>query len=64
VLETGDLVDHFAFGRCEVLKSDGDRLHIRLPKDGRAKELALEMLRVTPQAAVDGKRLFRLDRRS
>jgi len=46
--EAGDLVDHFAFGRCEVLKSDGDRLHLRVGKDGRVREIALEMLRVLP----------------
>ncbi|HLW45878.1 MAG TPA: DUF296 domain-containing protein, partial [Acidimicrobiales bacterium] len=44
--EPGDVVDHFAFGRCDVLKSDGDRLHLRIHKDGRIREIALEMLRV------------------
>jgi predicted DNA-binding protein with PD1-like motif len=48
VPEPGDIVDHFAFGRCDVLKSDGDRLHLRVHKDGRIREIALEMLRVTP----------------
>ncbi|MBX3264832.1 MAG: hypothetical protein KF782_34490, partial [Labilithrix sp.] len=48
VPEAGDVVEHFAFGRCEVIKSDGDRLHLRLGKDGRIKEIALEMLKVTP----------------
>jgi|SRR5579872_1485663 len=47
VPEPGDVVDHFAFGRCDVLKSDGDRLHLRVHKDGRIREIALEMLRVT-----------------
>lgn len=32
VPEAGDVVEHFAFGRCEVVKSDGDRLHLRSPK--------------------------------
>ena len=41
-------VEHFAFGPCDVLKSDGDRLHLRVHKDGRMREIALEMLRVTP----------------
>ena len=45
--EPGDVVEHFAFGRCEVVKTDGDRLHVRLPKDQRVKEIALEMLRVS-----------------
>ncbi|MDB4940875.1 MAG: Proline-rich protein, partial [Labilithrix sp.] len=45
--DAGDVVEHFAFGRCEVVKSDGDRLHLRLPKDQRIKEIALEMLKVS-----------------
>jgi hypothetical protein len=47
------------------VKSDGDRLHVRLGKDGRIKEIALEMLRVTPLAPVEGAagKHYRLDRR-
>lgn len=52
--EAGDVVEHFAFGRCEVVKTDGDRLHVRLGKDGRIKEIALEMLKVTPLPLEDG----------
>lgn len=65
VPDAGDVVEHFAFGRCEVVKSDGDRLHLRLGKDGRIKEIALEMLRVTPLPAVDGSvgKHFKLDRK-
>ncbi len=48
VPNAGDVVEHFAFGRCDVVKSDGDRLHLRMHKDGRIKEIALDMLRVTP----------------
>jgi predicted DNA-binding protein with PD1-like motif len=61
--EAGDEVEHFAFGRCEVLKSDGDRLHLKVGKDGRIREIALEMLRVTPQPGDGPRRRFRLDRR-
>jgi predicted DNA-binding protein with PD1-like motif len=67
--ETGDVVEHFAFGRCEVVKGEGDRLHLRVPKDARIKEIALEMLRVTPledlPAEGDGapRRRFKLDRK-
>jgi hypothetical protein len=63
--DAGDVVEHFAFGRCEVVKSDGDRLHLRLGKDGRIKEIALEMLKVTPLAPVEGSsgRHFKLDRK-
>jgi predicted DNA-binding protein with PD1-like motif len=63
--DAGDVVEHFAFGRCEVVKSDGDRLHVRLGKDGRVKEISLDMLRVTPLAADEGQtsKHFRLDRK-
>lgn len=69
--EEGDAVEHFLFGRSEVLKSDGDRLHLRVQRDGRVKEIALEMLRVThlgelPAVGTDGgppRRLFKLDRK-
>jgi predicted DNA-binding protein with PD1-like motif len=62
--EPGDLVDHFAFGRADVVRSDGDRLHLKVHKDGRVREIALEMLRVSrlPDAD-DGKRHFKLERR-
>ncbi len=63
--EAGDFVEHFAFGRCEVLKSDGgDRLHLKVGKDGRIREIALEMLKVTPLESADPtRRRFKLDRR-
>jgi len=63
--EPGDMVQHFAFGNCEVLRSDGDRLHLKVGKDGRMREIALEMLKVTlldedPNARP---RHFKLDRK-
>jgi predicted DNA-binding protein with PD1-like motif len=63
--DAGDVVEHFAFGRCEVVKSDGDRLHVRLGKDGRIKEISLDMLKVTSLATEDGQttKHFRLDRK-
>jgi len=62
--EPGDAVVHFAFGDCDVLKSDGDRLHLRVHKGGRICEIALAMLRVSRLAdADDGKRRFKLERR-
>lgn len=54
VPEPGDVVEHFAFGRCEVVKTDGDRLHVRLSKDQRIKEIALEMLKVTALPLEEG----------
>jgi hypothetical protein len=64
VPDAGDRCEHFAFGSCEVVKSDGDRLHLRLGKDGRIKEIALEMLKVTelPADGAPGRR-FKLERR-
>jgi predicted DNA-binding protein with PD1-like motif len=61
--EPGDAVDHFAFGSGDVVRSDGDRLHIRVHKDGRIREIALEMLRVTPLPDEEGRRRFKLERR-
>jgi predicted DNA-binding protein with PD1-like motif len=61
--EPGDVVDHFAFGRCDVVKTDGDRLHLRVHKDGRIREIALEMLKVTPIEADGSGRQFKLERR-
>jgi predicted DNA-binding protein with PD1-like motif len=63
--DAGDVVEHFAFGRCEVVKSDGDRLHVRLGKDGRIKEISLDMLKTTPLPPEEGQttRHFRLDRK-
>jgi predicted DNA-binding protein with PD1-like motif len=61
--EPGDFVEHFAFGRAEVLKSDGDRLHLKIDKDGRIKEIALGMLKVTPLESNGPHRRFKLDRK-
>jgi predicted DNA-binding protein with PD1-like motif len=62
--EPGDSVDHFAFGRADVLKSDGDRLHLKVHKDNRIREIALEMLKVTRMPdSEEGRRRFKLERR-
>lgn len=64
VPERGDLVEHFAFGICEVLSAAGDRLVLRdLRSQGRIREIALGHLRVNGPVEHDGKRLFRLSRR-
>jgi hypothetical protein len=63
--KAGDLVEHFAFGLCEVLMGDEDSLRIRdLHGRGRIREIRLEVLNVSGPAARDGKRLFRLARRN
>jgi hypothetical protein len=62
--EVGDRVEHFAFGLCEVLTAEGDRLRIRdVEGPRRVREVALSMLRVTGPVESDGKRLFQLTRR-
>ena len=62
--EQGDSVEHFAFGRSDVVKSDGDRLHLKVHKDGRIREIALGMLKVTRIPDDDaGRRHFKLERR-
>lgn len=62
--EAGDAVEHFAFGTCDVIKSDGDRLHLRVHKDQRIKEIALEMLRVHQLSEPDERpRRFKLERK-
>jgi hypothetical protein len=64
VPERGDLVEHFAFGRAEVLSVEGDRLVLRdLYGAGRIREIALDRLSVTGPLEHDGKRLYRLDKR-
>ena len=37
-----------------VVKTDGDRLHVRLGKEQRVKEIALEMLKVTSLPPEEG----------
>jgi len=63
--EPGDEVQHFAFGKAEVVRSDGDRLHLKVGKDGRIREIALEMLKVTllDEDASVRPRHFKLDRK-
>jgi hypothetical protein len=62
--EPGDWVEHFAFGRCEVLTVTGDRLVLRdLGRAGRIREIASERLAISGPVEQQGHRLFRLDRR-
>lgn len=60
----GDLVRHFAFGLCEVLQDTGDRLKLRdLNGPGRLREIAVDMLEISPAPAHNGKRVFKLTRK-
>jgi hypothetical protein len=62
----GDLIDHFAFGLCEVVTEEGDRLKLRdIRGPGRIREIVPEMLIIKgPTVHESGKRLFRLLQRS
>ncbi|HVY28270.1 MAG TPA: hypothetical protein VHB79_17055 [Polyangiaceae bacterium] len=63
--ERGDLVRHFAFGLCEVLQDTGDRLKLRdLHGPGRIREIAVDMLEISPAPAHNGKRVFKLSRKA
>lgn len=60
----GDLVRHFAFGLCEVLQDTGDRLKLRdITGPGRIREIAVDMLEISPAPAHNGKRVFKLSRK-
>lgn len=63
--EVGDLVNHFHFGECEVIGSDGERIRLRQERDGRVREVALTMLKIEGPTTVpeSGKRHFRLSRK-
>jgi hypothetical protein len=63
--ERGDLVRHFAFGLCEVLQDTGDRLKLRdMHGPGRIREIALDMLDISPPTEHNGKRTFKLSRKT
>lgn len=62
--EPGDLVRHFAFGLCEVLVAEHDRLKIRdLHGPGRIREIRTDRLQMQAPTEHDGKRLFQLERK-
>ena len=60
----GDLVLHFKFGLCDVLKSQGETLTIRDVKGpANIHQIRVDLLEVLPPGERDGKRLFKLVRR-
>jgi len=63
--DAGDTVEHFAFGVCEVVKSEGDRLHVRNEKEQRVREISIEKLKVSLLSDADenGKRRYKLERK-
>lgn len=63
--EEGDIVTHFAFGRCTVVMSDGERIRLQQERDGRVREVALSMLRMEePTIQEDGKKHWELQRKN
>ncbi len=61
--EPGDQVQHFAFGLCNVLMSDGETLRIRdVAGAGRVREIRVDKLVVLPPSMRDGRRVFELVR--
>lgn len=61
----GDRVHHFVFGLCDVMVVRGDRLKIRdLKGPGRLREIHLNAVKVLPPTVEDGKRVFKLVKRS
>ncbi|HVJ17071.1 MAG TPA: hypothetical protein VM686_16635 [Polyangiaceae bacterium] len=62
--DRGDLVHHFAFGWCEVIMVNGERLKLRdLKGPGRIREIIIDVLDVAGPSEKDGKRAFKLTRR-
>ncbi len=43
--EVGDLANHFHFGECKIISSDGDKIRLQQLKDLRVREVALSALR-------------------
>jgi len=60
----GDLVQHFKFGLCDVLKTNGDTLTIRDVKgSAHIHHIRIDLLTVLAPGERDGKRLFKLVRK-
>jgi predicted DNA-binding protein with PD1-like motif len=63
--EVGDRATHFHFGECTIIASDGERIRLRQERDGRVREVSLEMLRIEPPTTdpTTGQRTFLLSRK-
>lgn len=64
IVEQGAVVEHFTFGEGDVLKSDGERVHVRFERDGRIREFSLAVLKVTAAGTRRGKPYFKVTKRS
>lgn len=63
--EVGDRATHFHFGECTIISSDGERIRLRQERDGRIREVSLDMLRIEPPTTDGGtgQRTFLLSRK-
>ncbi len=63
--EVGDRATHFHFGECTIIASDGERIRLRQERDGRVREVSLEMLKIEPPTAdpATGQKTFLLSRK-
>lgn len=63
--EENDVVNHFHFGRCVVISSDGERLKLQQEKDSRVREVSLSMLKTDePTILEDGRKFWQLSRKN
>lgn len=61
----GDRVNHFVFGLCDVMLVRGERMKIRdVQASGRLREIHLNAVKVLAPTVEDGKRVFKLAKRT
>jgi len=61
----GDRVHHFVFGLCDVMVIRGERMKIRdVHGPGRLREIHLNAVKVLAPTVEDGKRVFKLAKRT
>ena len=63
IVEQGAVVEHFTFGEGDVLKSDGERVHVRFERDGRIREFSLAVMKVTAAGSRRGKPYFKVTKK-
>jgi hypothetical protein len=60
----GDRIDHFVFGLCDVMVVTGERFKIREVGGGKLREIHVGPFRLSKPVVRDGKRVFKLVKRS
>jgi hypothetical protein len=60
----GDRIDHFVFGLCDVMVVQGERFKIREVGGGKLREIHVGPFRLSKPVVRDGKRVFKLVKRS